>query len=191
MVPSITGRPRSRTPRITSGRAAQVATQASRPDDRTRRNVKSDLGRKIAVDFQADADLDQGRGRPSHGCVPPASLTMSARSIKPAPPRTGANLSQMGPRVQECMSSRGVVAWARPNEPGWDRALPDSRGADNGFAGRGSQAWTSGWGLERMIVCDSWPWHGTIAVDFRGSAPRRPGRVSPLERAHPHHTCES
>src|SRR5215831_16132355 len=190
MVPSITGR-RSRTPRITSGRAAQVATQASRPDDRNRGNVKSDLGRKIAVDFQADADLDQGRGRPSHGCCSSCKSYDVRTEQQPSPASHRRQSSSNEFSRARLHVVTGVVAWARPNEPGWDRALPDSRGADNGFAGRGSQAWTSGWGLERMIVCDSWPWHGTIAVDFRGSAPRRPGRVSPLERAHPHHTCES
>src|SRR5262249_43909644 len=31
---------------------------------------KSDLGRQIAVDFQADANLDETRGRPRHGQFP-------------------------------------------------------------------------------------------------------------------------
>src|SRR5262249_51785306 len=52
--------------------AAAPSTMAvSRPiDGRVVRTSESDLGRQIAVDFQADADLDKGRGRPRHGHVP-------------------------------------------------------------------------------------------------------------------------
>ena len=37
--------------------------------DREGMGCGSELGRQLAVDLEADADLDKGRGRPRHGTL--------------------------------------------------------------------------------------------------------------------------
>ena len=44
-------------------------TRALFTGDREGMGCGSELGRQVAVDLEADADLDKGRGRPRHGTL--------------------------------------------------------------------------------------------------------------------------
>ncbi len=75
--PPITG-PSEATDRAAAIPLWKASTGRSTEDDggqaphsgNAKRNRRSEFGRQIAVDLEADADFDEGRGCPGHGCVP-------------------------------------------------------------------------------------------------------------------------